>query len=87
MASLPETTAFDRAVRPLLQLVLPDKSDTVLNYRPDPALQVRIEALAEKSTQGELTDDERGEYEGYVRANKFIAVLRRQTRRLLETPS
>jgi hypothetical protein len=87
MAAVPETTAFDRAVRPLLQLVLPDKSEAVLNYRPDPALQARIDALAEKSTQGELTEDERAEYEGYVRANKFIAVLRRQTRRLLETPS
>jgi hypothetical protein len=87
MATVPETTAFDRAVRPLLQLVLPEKSEAVLNYRPDPALQARIEALAEKSTEGELTEDERGEYEGYVRGNKFIAILRLQTRRLLETPS
>jgi hypothetical protein len=87
MMNLPEATAFDRAVRPLLQRVLPDKSDTVLNYRPDPILQARIEELAEKSTRGELTEEERGEYEGYVRANKFIAILRRQTRRLLEQPS
>jgi 5-methylcytosine-specific restriction endonuclease McrA len=87
MAAVPETIAFDRAVRPLLQLVLPDKSEAVLNYRPDPALQARIDALAEKSTQGDLTEDERREYEGYVRANKFIAILRRQTRRLLETSS
>ena len=87
MVNLPEAAAFDRAVRPLLQRVLPDKSDTVLNYRADPILQARIEVLAEKSTQGELTAEERGEYEGYVRANKFIALLQRQTRHLLETPS
>ncbi len=41
------------------------------------ALKKRIEELAAKSTKGELIDEERGEYEGYVRANKFVAVLRR----------
>jgi hypothetical protein len=49
MATVPETTAFDHALRPLLQLVLPEKSEAVLNYRPDPALQARIEALAERA--------------------------------------
>jgi uncharacterized protein YnzC (UPF0291/DUF896 family) len=41
-------------------------------------LQERIEALAEKSTEGTLTAEEREEYEGYVRANKFVAILRRE---------
>jgi uncharacterized protein YnzC (UPF0291/DUF896 family) len=50
----------------------------VLNLRPDPALQERVEELASKSTEGALTDAEKAEYEGCVRANKFIAILRRQ---------
>jgi hypothetical protein len=83
MAATPETTAFDRGVRPLLQLILPDNTATILNFRPDPALQKRIEELACKSTEGELTADERAEYEGYVRANKLIAILRRQARLML----
>jgi len=87
MATTPETTAFARGGRPVLQIVLLDKADAVLNFRPDPALQDRIEELATKSTEGELTDQERAEYEGYVRANKFIAILQRQARRFLGSTS
>jgi hypothetical protein len=87
MALTPETSAFERGVRPLLQLVLRDKADAVLNFRPDPGLQSRIEELATKSTEGELTDQERAEYKGYVQANKFIAILQRQARQFLHTPS
>lgn len=32
----------------------------------------RIEELAAQSTEGELSEEERAEYEGDVRANKFI---------------
>ncbi len=85
MITPPEATAFERGVRPLLQLVLRDKAEVVLNFHPDPALQSRIEELAIKSTEGELSKDERAEYEGYVRANKFIAILQRQARQLLGT--
>ena len=75
-------SAFDRSVQPLLERLLLGRAETVLNFRPDPSLQQRIELLAGKSTEGELTDDEQAEYEGYVRANKFIALLQRQARRL-----
>ena len=87
MAMTPETIAFERGIRPILQIVLLDKADAVLNFRPDPTLQDRIEELAAKSTEGELTDQERAEYEGYIRANKFIAILQRQARRFLGTAS
>ena len=87
MAMTPETIAFERGIRPILQIVLLDKADAVLNFRPDPTLQGRIEELAAKSTEGELTDQERAEYEGYIRANKFIAILQRQARRFLGTAS
>ncbi len=79
----PETSAFDRGVGPILQSVLLDKAETVLSFRPDPALRDRIEELAGRATEGELGADELAEYEGYVRANKFIAILRRQARRIL----
>ena len=85
MPTTPEMAAFDRGVRPVLQIVLPDKTDAVLNFRPAPELAARIEELAGKSTEGQLTEEERSEYEGYVRANKFVAILRRQARHLAES--
>jgi uncharacterized protein YnzC (UPF0291/DUF896 family) len=47
----------------------------------DQPLRERIEELAEKSTEGSLTPEERDEYAGYVRANKFVAVLRREAKK------
>jgi len=87
MAMLPETSAFDRGVTPVLKLVLPGRTESVMDFQPDPALQNRIEELARKSTEGELTEQERAEYVGYVRANKFVAILKRQAERLNTSPS
>ena len=81
----PESAAFDRGVRPVLRIVLPDKTEAVLNYRADPELQRRIDDLAAKSTEGQLTEEERAEYEGYVRANKFVAILQRKARQMTGT--
>lgn len=64
MTAQAETTAFERGVRPLLQLVLRNKAETALNFCPDPALQSRIEELVARSTEGELSEEERAEYEG-----------------------
>ena len=74
--------AFDRGVRPVMEIVLPEKAEALIHFRPDPQLEARIEELARKSTEGELTDDERAEYAGYVRANKFVAILKRQAQHL-----
>ncbi|HEU4390079.1 MAG TPA: hypothetical protein VFV34_19915 [Blastocatellia bacterium] len=48
--------AFDRGVRPMLEIVLQEKTDAVIAFRADPELQARIEELARKSTEGDLTE-------------------------------
>lgn len=83
MQATPEIDAFERGVRPVLRIVLPEKAEAVLRFRAAPELQARIEELAGKSTEGQLTEVERAEYAGYVRANKFIAILQRQARQLI----
>ena len=82
-----EVSAFDRGVRPLLSRFLPEKAEAILNLLPDPALQSRIEELASKSTEGPLTEAEMAEYAGYVRANKFVAMLQRKAREVLREVS
>jgi len=83
----PEIDAFDRGVGPVLRIVLPGKAEAVLSFRAAPELQARIEELARRSTEGQLTEAERAEYAGYVRANKFVAILQRQARQLSGSPS
>jgi len=70
-----------------MKIVLPDKAEEVVEFRAGPELQARIEELARKSTEGELTNAERAEYAGYARANKFIAILQRQARELIRSRS
>ena len=73
--------AFDRGVRPVAEIVLsPRRARAILSFKPAAELQTRIEYLAERSTEGRLTKAERAEYEGYVHANKFVAILRRLAR-------
>lgn len=87
MATTSESLAFDRGVRPVLEIVLPEKAEAIIGFRADPELMARIEELAQKSTEGDLTDDERSEYAGYVRANKFVAILKRQAQQLSNSQS
>jgi hypothetical protein len=87
MTATAEAAAFDRGVRPLLQIVLPEKAEAVLKFRADPKLLARIEELAEKSTEGRLSEEERAEFSGYVRANKFVAILQREARSLVGSGS
>jgi hypothetical protein len=87
MAVTSEIEAFERGIRPVLQLVLPDKAKAVAGFRGDVELESRIEVLAAKSTEGQLTEAEREEYAGYVRANKFVAILQRQARELIGSRS
>ena len=68
-------TAFQRGIEPLIELLIDGKEDVVLSFKPDPALVERIEQLASRCTEGELTAEEREEYEGYVRANTFLGIL------------
>jgi hypothetical protein len=80
-----EIAAFDRGVRPLMQIVLSEKAEAVISFGADSELRERIDELAERYAEGQLTEAERSEYAGYVRANKFVAILQQQARRFIET--
>ena len=75
-------TAFQRGVNPILQLLLPGREEAVLAAAIAPSLLERIDELASKNTEGNLTPEEREEYASYVRANKFVAILRREAKKL-----
>ena len=86
MTTTPEANAFERGIRPVLQIVLPGNLDAILQFRPSSELQARIEELAAKSTEGALNGAEKAEYEGYARANKFVAILQHQARLMAGMP-
>jgi hypothetical protein len=79
----PETDAYNRAFRPVAELLFPERAQAILDLRPDPGLQDRIQELGAKANEGELTEVEQAEYDGYILANDFIAILRRQAKKSL----
>jgi hypothetical protein len=78
-----DPAAFDRGTDAILQFFSPSQAEALVAYRGDAALQARIEELARKSNEGELTEEERAEYAGYVEANDFVATLQAKARKLL----
>ena len=79
----PHSTPLARLLEPVGRCLTPDVARELVNLRADPAMQERLDELADKSTEGTLTDDEREEYETYVHAIDFIAILQAQARNLL----
>jgi hypothetical protein len=83
MISTIDLTAFDRAIDPVFRILSREQAVRIVDFHADEELQARIEELARKANEGELTDEERSEYAGYAQANKFIAVLQAKARRVI----
>jgi hypothetical protein len=87
MATAPVTSALDRILEPVSRCLTRDVAKELAHLRADPETQARIDELADKCTEGELSDAERAEYETYVRAIDFITILQLKARSLLESRS
>lgn len=63
-------------------LIEPGLAAKIAGFHSDERLQTRIVELAARANEGELTAHELAEYEGYVQANRFLAVLQSKARRI-----
>lgn len=79
--------AFDRATDPLFGLLTPEQTRAIAAFRGDEKVTQRVEELAAKCNEGQITDDERAEYEAYASANHFIALMQAKARRRLADAS
>ncbi len=78
-----ETATLERMVEPVSRCLTPEVARLIIALRADPELEQRVEELAGKADNGQLTESERDEYESYVRASKFISILQSKARALL----
>lgn len=74
---------LDRYFEPVAAVFTPELAETIVNLRPDSEVTARVEELACKAETGTLTDEEKAEYEDYVDAGDFIALLKAKARRFL----
>ena len=81
------TAVLDQLFEPVSRCLTPDVARSIAALRASPEVQNKLDDLAEKSTEGTLTTDERSEYETYVRAINFIGVLQAKARAVIAAAS
>jgi hypothetical protein len=70
-----DPAVLDRLLDPLARRLPAEAVQAIVDFRADPATQARIDELADKCNEGQLTGDESQEYEAYVEAIDLIAIL------------
>jgi hypothetical protein len=75
---------LDRVLDPLAQCLNMEAAHRILDLRIDPDIQARIAVLAERANEGELSPEERSEYESYVDAADLLAIFKLKAREHLE---
>ena len=81
--SIHDPSIFARLLAPVGECLTPEVARHLVDLRADVEVQARLEELADKCTEGQLSAEERAEYETAVAAMERISVLRAQARRLL----
>ena len=81
-----QAETLDRIVDPVSRCLTPEVARNLVALRADPDLQERVNWLAARSNEGELTAEERDEYELFVRAGEIVEVLQAKARKLLRQP-
>lgn len=79
-----DNAAFQRGIDPIFSLLTSEQARALAEYQVDDEMRERISELVEKCSEGELSDEEHAEYEGYVRANRFVSILQAKTRQRLD---
>ena len=68
---------------PLGDCLTPESARRLLALKPDPELQRRVDDMATRHTEGQLSPEEEAEYGCYVSYATFIAILKSKARQLL----
>jgi hypothetical protein len=87
MESAKHLAVLDRLLGPLCECLTPESARRLLILRADPALQARVQVLAERHSKGLLTPQEQAEYGKYVAFSTFVAILKSKARQLLAADS
>jgi hypothetical protein len=83
MKSSKNTPVVDRLVSPLGECLTAESARRLLALKPDLELQARVDEMATRHTEGQLTTEEQAEYGRYVSYATFIAILKSKARQLL----
>ena len=83
MEDITESAILDKMLEPVARCFTPAVATQIAELRADRVTQARIDELAAKCNEGELTGAEKREYGGYVEAIDLIGILQAKARTLL----
>jgi hypothetical protein len=83
MVNTIENTILDEVLTPVARCFTPNVARKIASLRANPRLQERLDELADKANEGELSEDERSQYEAYVEAIDVISILQAKARRIM----
>lgn len=85
MSPMPQTTTnvLSQLLEPVGLMMPVEFARQLAAMRATPEVQARIDKLADKSNEGQLTDPERDEYLAYVDAIDVISILQAKARSVL----
>lgn len=83
MQAIADSDILDQMLDPVAQCLTTEAARRLVSVRITPDVQARIDALAAKANEGELSPEERAAYAAYVEAIDFVAVLQSKARAML----
>ncbi len=83
MTAFSNGKVLDRILKPVSASLNEEAARKLVGLRADRKACARVAKLARKCNEGHITEDERDEYEMYVLAGEFIAILQAEARLLL----
>jgi hypothetical protein len=83
MEHLMESAILDKMLEQVARCWTPAVAQQIAALRADPLTQARIDELATKCNEGDLTDAEQREYAAYVEALELIGLLQVKARAIL----
>jgi hypothetical protein len=78
-------TPLAQLLDPVAKCLTPAVARQLVELRPEPTTQARIDELAAKANEGTLSPAERIEYEKYVEAIDVVSILQAKARKMLAT--
>jgi hypothetical protein len=78
-----DASVLDRVLDPVGRIMTPNVARALVKVRVDRKTQAQIDRLARRCNEGKLTESERAQYETFVSAIDFVAILQAKARKML----
>jgi hypothetical protein len=78
---------LDEIFEPFSEVMTLETAARLVKLRASDDVQRRLDELADKCTEGTLTEEERHDYDTYIRAIDFISIMQSKARQVLKRQS